>query len=136
MRSSLLEDVTRTLVQEVFVTCEYDKKGNENLIACSYPNIAKDLKPGSQILCADGSLVLTVIEAQPEKKGCLCRCVNTVTIGCAHVSVMVALHLVFLVCSLTHLIAYTAPHVHCHNSKVSLSVLHSTVSGVWCEPVH
>lgn len=68
------------------MTSEYDKKGNENLIACSYPNITKDLKPGSQILCADGSLVLTVIEAVPEKKGCRCRCVNTAAIGCAYTS--------------------------------------------------
>ena len=69
------------------MTSEYGKKGNENLMACSYPNLANDLKPGSQILCADGSLVLTVIEAVPEKKGCMCRCVNTAAIGCAYVSV-------------------------------------------------
>lgn len=64
------------------MTSEYDKKGNESLIACSYANLANDLKPGSQILCADGSLVLTVIEAIPEKKGCRCKCVNTAAIGC------------------------------------------------------
>jgi pyruvate kinase len=70
-------------VQEVYVTSEYDKKGNEKLIACSYANLAKDVKPGSKILCADGSLVLTVEETFPEKNCVKCRCVNSAAIGYA-----------------------------------------------------
>jgi hypothetical protein len=65
------------------VTSEYQKLGNAKLIACSYPNLANDLKQGSQILCADGSLVLEVLEALPAQKCCRCRCVNTAEIGCA-----------------------------------------------------
>ena len=68
-------------VQEVYVTADYEKKGNKNLIACSYAKIAEDLKPGSQILCADGSLVLSVVECYPEKKLVKCKAVNTAAIG-------------------------------------------------------
>ena len=70
-------------MQEVYVTADYEKKGNKNLIACSYAKIAEDLKPGSQILCADGSLVLSVVECYPEKKLVKCKAVNTAAIGCA-----------------------------------------------------
>lgn len=68
-------------MQEVIVTSEYDRKGNANLIACSYPKLAEDVRPGIQILCADGSLVLTVEECFPKEKYVKCRCVNTATIG-------------------------------------------------------
>ena len=70
-------------LQEVYVTAEYDKKGNKGLIACSYPKIAEDVSPGCQILCADGSLVLEVQECLPAKKCVRCKAINTATIGCA-----------------------------------------------------
>jgi Pyruvate kinase, barrel domain len=71
-----------TCIQEVIVTADYDKKGNEHLIACSYPKIADDLKPGSQILCADGSLVLRVEDCKPAERTVRCTAVNTAAIGC------------------------------------------------------
>ena len=70
-------------MQEVTVTADYDAKGNKGLIACSYPKIAEDLKPGNEIRCADGSLVLRVEECLPDKKCVRCKAVNTATIGCA-----------------------------------------------------
>jgi hypothetical protein len=33
---------------------DYDVKGDEKLVAVSYASLAKDVSPGSQILCADG----------------------------------------------------------------------------------
>ena len=63
------------------MTSDYTVKGNENLIACSYPKIAIDLKPGQQILCADGSLVLEVTECFPESGTVKTRAVNTAAIG-------------------------------------------------------
>lgn len=65
------------------MTADYTVAGNANLIACSYPKIADDLKVGSQILCADGSLVLEVFELNPAAKTVKARAVNTAAIGCA-----------------------------------------------------
>ena len=73
-------------LQEVFVSAEYDKKGNKGLIACSYPKLAEDVSPGCQILCADGSLVLEVQECLPAKKCVRCKALNTAAIGCAALS--------------------------------------------------
>ena len=70
-------------MQEVVVTSNYEKKGNANLIACSYERLAQDVRPGTQILCADGSLVLTVEECFPNESYVKCRAVNTATIGSA-----------------------------------------------------
>ena len=63
------------------MTADYEAKGNEHLITCSYAKIAEDLKPGSQILCADGSLVLRVEECKPEERCVRCIAVNTASIG-------------------------------------------------------
>ncbi len=40
------------------MTTDYDFLGDENTIAMSYKKLAHDVKKGSQILCADGSIVL------------------------------------------------------------------------------
>jgi pyruvate kinase len=89
-------------LQTITVTAEYDKKGNESLIACSYPKIAEDLKPGNQILCADGSLVLSVDECLPKEKCVRCTAVNTATIGCAFS--------LFSTCSRSFSLHFTLPH--------------------------
>jgi pyruvate kinase len=70
-------------VQEVYVTADYEAKGNKGLIACSYAKIAEDVEPGCEILCADGSLVLRVEACEPEKRRVRCRAVNTASIGSA-----------------------------------------------------
>jgi pyruvate kinase len=46
---------------EITLTTDYECKGNKNLIAVSYSSLAKDVAPGSQILCADGSITFTVL---------------------------------------------------------------------------
>jgi pyruvate kinase len=72
-----------SVVQVVTVTADYETPGNATTIACSYPKIAEDLKVGSQILCADGSLVLEVFEVSPATKSVKARAVNTAAIGYA-----------------------------------------------------
>lgn len=47
----------------------------------SYKKLAEDVKPGSQILCADGSIVLEVLETDPAKGIVTCRCQNNAKLG-------------------------------------------------------
>eukprot|EP00310_Coccolithus_braarudii_P000349 CAMPEP_0183380378 /NCGR_PEP_ID=MMETSP0164_2-20130417/125900_1 /TAXON_ID=221442 /ORGANISM="Coccolithus pelagicus ssp braarudi, Strain PLY182g" /LENGTH=510 /DNA_ID=CAMNT_0025557975 /DNA_START=55 /DNA_END=1587 /DNA_ORIENTATION=- len=44
------------------LTTDYDYKGDETKFACTYKKLPESVSPGSTILIADGSLVLTVIE--------------------------------------------------------------------------
>jgi hypothetical protein len=48
---------------------------------CSYPKLAQDVKPGSSILCADGSIVLEVISCNPKEGTVRARCKNTAMLG-------------------------------------------------------
>ncbi len=48
---------------------------------CSYKKLAIDLKPGSQILCADGSIVMEVISTDPSGGTVRARCLNTAMLG-------------------------------------------------------
>jgi len=41
-----------------------------------------DVKKGSQILCADGSIVLEVISTDPKAGTVRARCMNNATLGC------------------------------------------------------
>jgi pyruvate kinase len=47
----------------------------------SYKKLAVDLKPGSQILCADGSIVMEVISTDPAAGTVRARCLNTAVLG-------------------------------------------------------
>lgn len=47
--------------EQLILTSDYSFKGNNKKLACSYPKLAESVKPGQSILCADGSLVLTVV---------------------------------------------------------------------------
>lgn len=67
--------------QEVTVTTDYDFKGDEKTIAMSYKKLAVDLKPGNTILCADGTITLTVLSCDPKAGTVRCRCENTAVIG-------------------------------------------------------
>ncbi|KAK8624684.1 hypothetical protein V6N13_089573 [Hibiscus sabdariffa] len=67
--------------QEITVTTDYDIKGDENRISMSYKKLAVDLKPGSTILCADGTITLTVLACDPKAGTVRCRCENTAVIG-------------------------------------------------------
>ncbi len=48
---------------------------------CSYKKLAVDLKPGSQILCADGSIVMEVVSTDPAGGTVRARCLNTAMLG-------------------------------------------------------
>ena len=52
---------------EVILTTDYEFKGSAEKIAVSYPDLAKDVEPGSKILCADGSVTFTVLECDVAK---------------------------------------------------------------------
>ena len=41
------------------------------------------MKPGSQILCADGSIVLEVLSTNPKAGTVRAKCLNNATLGCA-----------------------------------------------------
>lgn len=51
------------------------------LSVCSYKKLPVDVQPGSQILCADGSIVLEVLKCNPDQGTVRCRCTNNATLG-------------------------------------------------------
>ncbi|THU60228.1 hypothetical protein C4D60_Mb07t10430 [Musa balbisiana] len=67
--------------QEVTVTTDYSIKGDENMISMSYKKLPVDVKPGNTILCADGTITLTVLSCDPDAGTVRCRCQNTATLG-------------------------------------------------------
>ncbi|GLT83797.1 hypothetical protein SLE2022_020680 [Rubroshorea leprosula] len=67
--------------QEITITTDYSIKGDENLISMSYQKLAQDLKPGSVILCSDGTISLTVLACDKESGLVRCRCDNSALLG-------------------------------------------------------
>jgi pyruvate kinase len=67
--------------QEVTITTDYEKKGNKNMIAMSYKKLAEDVKKGSVILVADGSISLEVLSTDPKAGTVQAKCLNTATLG-------------------------------------------------------
>ncbi|URE38889.1 Pyruvate kinase [Musa troglodytarum] len=67
--------------QEITVTTDYSIKGDENMISMSYKKLAEDLKPNSVILCADGTITLTVLACDKESGLVRCRCENSAVLG-------------------------------------------------------
>lgn len=63
------------------LTSDYSFKGNSKKMACSYSALAKSVKPGQQILVADGSLVLTVLTTDEPNGEVTCRIENNAAIG-------------------------------------------------------
>merc|ERR1719456_1587749 len=61
------------------LTTDYDFKGDSTCIACTYKALPTSLKPGNQILMADGSVVLQVTECLPD--GVMTKVLNNATIG-------------------------------------------------------
>ncbi len=51
------------------------------MISMSYPKLAEDLKPQSVILCADGTISLTVLACDKEQGLVRCRCENSALLG-------------------------------------------------------
>ncbi|KAM4091568.1 hypothetical protein ACJW30_09G145900 [Castanea mollissima] len=67
--------------QEILITTDYNTKCDETMISMSYEKLAKDLKPQSVILCADGSISLTVLDCDKELGLVRCRCENSAVLG-------------------------------------------------------
>ncbi|XP_064966183.1 pyruvate kinase, cytosolic isozyme [Musa acuminata AAA Group] len=84
IRTGFLEDgkpIQLKKGQEITVTTDYTIKGNENMISMSYKKLAEDLKPDSVILCADGTITLTVLSCNKESGLVCCRCENSALLG-------------------------------------------------------
>merc|ERR1719201_431341 len=64
---------------KIEVTTDYSFKGDETKIACTYDKLPSSVKPGSTILIADGSLVLTVTKCL--EKSVMCTIENNQSIG-------------------------------------------------------
>lgn len=67
--------------QEITITTDYSIKGDENLISMSYMKLAEHVKPQSIILCADGTISLTVLTCDKEQGLVRCRCENSALLG-------------------------------------------------------
>ncbi|XP_074577141.1 pyruvate kinase, cytosolic isozyme-like [Curcuma longa] len=67
--------------KEITITTDYSIKGDENTISMSYKKLAEDLKPNSVILCADGSITLTVLSCDKDLGLVRCRCENSAILG-------------------------------------------------------
>jgi pyruvate kinase len=51
------------------------------MITMSYKKLAHDVAPGSTILCADGTITLTVLSCDTEQGTVKVRCENTAVLG-------------------------------------------------------
>ena len=65
----------------IVLTSDYSYLGDATKLACSYSVLAQSVKPGQQILVADGSLVLTVLECDVPAGTVNCRIENNASIG-------------------------------------------------------
>jgi len=67
--------------KEITISTDYSIKGDENMISMSYKKLAEDLKPQSVILCADGTITLTVLTCDKKLGTVRCRCENSALLG-------------------------------------------------------
>jgi pyruvate kinase len=67
--------------ETITLTSDYDYKGDNKKLACSYETLASSVKPGQSILVADGSLVLTVVSTDVAAGEAVCRIENDCSIG-------------------------------------------------------
>merc|ERR1711983_189251 len=65
----------------IILTTDYDFKGDATKLACSYDALATSVSPGQTILCADGSLCLTVLSCDVGKGEVSCKIENDAEIG-------------------------------------------------------
>ncbi|KAK9842151.1 hypothetical protein WJX84_005253 [Apatococcus fuscideae] len=75
------QPVKLTAGKEITITTDYEHKGDESMISCSYKKLPVDMKPGMQILCADGSIVMETISADPKAGTVRARCMNNASLG-------------------------------------------------------
>mmetsp|Transcript_82 Transcript_82/g.184 ORF Transcript_82/g.184 Transcript_82/m.184 type:complete len:566 (-) Transcript_82:92-1789(-) len=84
IRTGFLKDGAAVMLKqgsEVTLTTDYTVHGDSTTIAVSYPSLAKDVGPGSKILCADGSITLTVLSCDVEAGTLRARCENDAKLG-------------------------------------------------------
>uniref|UniRef100_A0A7S0CIX3 Pyruvate kinase n=1 Tax=Proboscia inermis TaxID=420281 RepID=A0A7S0CIX3_9STRA len=67
--------------ESITLTADYTFKGDKTKLACSYPSLASSVNTGQSILCADGSLVLTVLSCDVAAGEVVCRIENNCAIG-------------------------------------------------------
>lgn len=67
--------------EEITISTDYSIKGDQEMISMSYKKLPVDLKPGNTILCADGTITLTVLSCDPAAGTVRCRCENTALLG-------------------------------------------------------
>lgn len=67
--------------QEITISTDYSLKGDEKTITMSYKKLPVDLQPGNTILCADGTITLTVLSCDQAAGTVRCRCENTALLG-------------------------------------------------------
>lgn len=73
--------ITLVKGETLILTADYNFKGDNTKLACSYPQLASSVFPGQEILVADGSLVLTVLTTDPSRREVSCRIENNAVIG-------------------------------------------------------
>ncbi|KAI5387287.1 pyruvate kinase, cytosolic isozyme [Lathyrus oleraceus] len=84
IRTGFLKDgkpIQLKLGQEITISTDYSLKGDENTICMSYKKLAEDVKPGSVILCADGTISFKVLSCDKEQGLVQCRCENSAVLG-------------------------------------------------------
>ncbi|XP_004308255.1 PREDICTED: pyruvate kinase, cytosolic isozyme-like [Fragaria vesca subsp. vesca] len=84
IRTGFLKDGKAIHLQqgkEIIISTDYTIHGDENMISMSYKKLAEDVKPQSDILCADGTITLKVLACDKERGLVRCRCENTAVLG-------------------------------------------------------
>ncbi|CAA3014852.1 pyruvate kinase, cytosolic isozyme [Olea europaea subsp. europaea] len=66
---------------EITISTDYSIKGDENTICMTYKKLAVGVKPGSVILCADGTISFNVLSCDKVQGLVRCRCENTAVLG-------------------------------------------------------
>ena len=75
------KSITLTKGEQLTLTTDYEFKGNNKKLACSYDKLASSVNPGQSILVADGSLVLTVVSCDESTGEVVTRIENNASIG-------------------------------------------------------
>ncbi|XP_004505349.1 pyruvate kinase, cytosolic isozyme-like [Cicer arietinum] len=84
IRTGFLKDgkpIQLKLGQEITISTDYSIKGDEKTICMSYKKLAEDVKPGSVILCSDGTISFKVLSCDKELGLVQCRCENSAVLG-------------------------------------------------------
>eukprot|EP00854_Cymbomonas_tetramitiformis_P014419 gene14419-17049_t len=84
IRTGMLKDGKPVLLEtgkEVTLTTDYEHLGDSEMFAMSYKSLPVDVFPGNQVLIADGSIVLEVLECNKEAGTVRAKCLNTAMLG-------------------------------------------------------